>query len=226
AKSGRDARHDLRPGSAAPAHVVPMGAWIDRVPKVPEDNHRIRRLIWIGHMVERQGVGCLIEAFGVLASRGVDFHAQLLGRGPEEAAIRTAVEHFGLGDRVQLLGHVDDHRYLESILAGASVAVAPYDTNGSSFTRYADPAKLKAYLAAGLPIVTTDVPPNASEVADHGGGEVVRFEPNALADGIERALSDAGSWRRRRLSALALARRYDWGAILERALATLGFESG
>jgi glycosyltransferase involved in cell wall biosynthesis len=225
ARAGRDDRHGLRPGHAAPAHVVPMGAWLDRVPQVPEGNHHLRRVIWIGHMVDRQGVGCLIDAFGLLAGRGVDFHAQLVGRGPAEDPIRAAVERLGLGERIEFLGYVSDHKRLESILAGASVAVAPYDTTGESFTRYADPAKLKAYLAAGLPIITTDVPPNAAEVEQHGGGEVVAFDAGSLADAIQRALSDPETWRRRRASALALARNYDWGRILEDAFEALGFES-
>ncbi|MEA2474699.1 MAG: hypothetical protein QOE06_2614 [Thermoleophilaceae bacterium] len=223
ARAGRDERHGLRPGEAAPAHVAPMGAWLDRVPRAPEDGHRARRVVWIGHMVERQGVGCLIEALGLLAARGVAFEAELAGRGPGEPAIRAAIERLGLGERVRLLGYLDDHRALEAVLARASVATAPYDTEIQSFTRYADPAKLKAYLAAGLPIVTTGVPPNAREVAEHGGGEIVAFEAEPMAAAIERALTEPEDWTRRRAAALELAGAYDWGRIVERALAALGF---
>lgn len=225
ARSGRDARHGLRSRQFAPSHVVPMGAWVDRVPHVPEDNHRSRRVVWLGHMVERQGVHCLVEALAMLASRGTEFQAEFVGRGPEEGAIRAAVERLGLGTRVHFHGYVEDHKKVDQILAGASVAVAPYDTTGSSFTRYADPGKLKSYLAAGLPIVTTDVPPNAHEVAERGGGEVVAFEAGAIAAAIDRALADPDVWRRRRASALSLAYDYDWNVIVERALGTLGYRS-
>jgi glycosyltransferase involved in cell wall biosynthesis len=219
ARAGRDARH----GRPTPAQVAPMGAWLDRVPHVPEDNHGARRIVWIGHMVERQGVGCLVEALGLLAERGVEFEVELAGRGPEEDALRASVERLGLQDRVRFLGYVADHVELERILARASVAVAPYDTTVESFTRYADPAKLKAYLAAGLPIVTTDVPPNAHEVAAQGGGEVVEFDPAAIAEALQRALGDERAWVSRRAAALELAGFYDWGRIVERALGSLGF---
>jgi glycosyltransferase involved in cell wall biosynthesis len=217
---GRDERHGLSPSARAPARVVPMGAWLDRVPQAPEDNHGARRVVWIGHMVERQGVERLIEALGLLAGRGVEFEAELAGRGPEEPAIRAAVARLGLEERVSFLGYVDDHRALERILARASVATAPYHTGVESFTRFADPAKLKAYLAAGLPIVTTEVPPNA-----HGGGEIVRYDAQAMAAAIERALADPVQWRRRRAAALELAREYDWGRLVPRALDLMGYEA-
>jgi glycosyltransferase involved in cell wall biosynthesis len=120
---------------------------------------------------------------------------------------------------------VEDHTTIERILAAGSVAVAPYDTEIDSFTRFADPGKLKVYLAAGLPIVLTDVPPNARALADAGAAELCAFSPAALADAIERVLASPELWRRRREAALRTAREYDWPAVLAGALAALGFSA-
>src|SRR5207248_6531205 len=111
-------------------------------------------------------------------------------------------------------GYVDDHRDVERILAGCSVAVAPYKRSAATFTRYADPGKLKAYLAAGLPIVLTEVPPNARELASEAGADVVADDPAAVAAAISRALASPERWRVRRESALAYARRFDWNVLL------------
>jgi glycosyltransferase involved in cell wall biosynthesis len=73
---------------------------------------------------------------------------------------------------------------------------------------------LKAYLAAGLPVVLTDVPPNARELASEAGAEVVADDPAALSDAITRALASPEQWQARRESALAYARRFDWAALL------------
>ena len=66
--------------------------------------------------------------------------------------------------------------------AESSVAVAPYAQTDETFTRYADPGKLKAYLAAGLPIVLTDVPPNARELERRRARSSSRTIAAALAD--------------------------------------------
>ncbi len=104
------------------------------------------------------------------------------------------------------------------------MAVAPYDTAEDSFTRFADPSKVRAYMAGGLPVVMTDVPPNADELAAEGGAELVQYTPEGLADGIAKLLSSQEEWRRRREAGLAYAKRFDWEQILGRVLRDVGFE--
>lgn len=223
ALEGRSRRHGLSPVERASARVVPLGAWIDSVPKTAADGWRERRIVFVGSLVERQGVATLIEALALLADREVQFAADIVGQGPLEAELRSSAARLGLEDRVSFHGFVADDR-LEAILAAASVAVAPYDTDSSSFTRFADPGKLKAYLAAGLPIVTTDVPPNADELATKGGAEITRFEPPSLAESLERSLASEVEWTRRRAAALELARQFDWRTVLRGALTAAGFD--
>jgi glycosyltransferase involved in cell wall biosynthesis len=214
ARSARDRRHDLPPGSA-PAFVVPMGAWIDRVPTTPPDGFRRRRVVFLGHLVERQGVGTLLAALSTLD----DVAADVIGTGPLEQELREQAERVSLD--VTFHGYVADHREVEQLLSRSSVAVAPYAQTVETFTRYADPGKLKAYLAAGLPVVLTDVPPNARELESEAGAEVVADDPAALAAAIARALASPAAWQARRESALAYARRFDWNALLGNLLAEL-----
>jgi glycosyltransferase involved in cell wall biosynthesis len=214
ARAARNRRHDLQPESAH-AYVVPMGAWIDRVPTTPPDGFRRRRVVFLGHLVARQGVGTLLDALSNLG----DVAADVIGTGPLETELREHAKRAGLP--ITFHGYVADHREVEHLLSRASVAVAPYAQTDESFTRYADPGKLKAYLAAGLPIVLTNVPPNARELESEAGAEVTADDPAALADAISRALASAEQWHARRGSALAYARRFDWNVLLGDLLAAL-----
>jgi glycosyltransferase involved in cell wall biosynthesis len=180
--------------------------------------------VYTGHLVPRQGVQVLMDALTVLAERGVDFEAHIGGRGPLEPELRAAASRAVLNGRVRFPGFFPDHRDLEGFLAEGSVAVAPYDTAADSFSRFADPSKLKSYIAAGLPTITTDVPPSAAELAQHAGTEVVRCDPGPLADAIERVLASPDEWRMRRAAALAYARRLDWSRIFDSATEAAGFE--
>jgi glycosyltransferase involved in cell wall biosynthesis len=209
----------------ATRRIVPIGAWLDRVPAVPEDGWKQRRVVYTGHLVPRQGVQTLVQALALLAERGVEFEAHIGGHGPLEPELRAAASRAGLDGRVRFRGFFPDHRQVEALLAESSVAVAPYDTAPDSFSRFADPSKLKSYLAAGLPTITTEVPPNAAELAAHAGTEVVAYEAGALADAIERALSEPEEWARRRAAALEYAQRFDWGAIFDAAVEAAGFRA-
>ena len=216
AREARNQRHDLL-AEAARAHVVPMGAWIDRVPAAPPDGFRGRRVVFLGHLVARQGVDALLEA---VAARN-DISADIVGTGPLEAELRAHAQRLDLEGRVRFHGYVADHREVERLLSESAVAVAPYRQSDETFTRYADPGKLKAYLAAGLPIVLTDVPPNARALAAEAGAEVVADSAAAIADGISRALESPEQWRARRAAALSYARRFDWNVLLGDLLAKL-----
>jgi glycosyltransferase involved in cell wall biosynthesis len=220
---GRNDRLRLKPESTSRAHVVPIGAWVDTVPVTPENGWKSRRVLYVGHLVKRQGVGLLVEALGLLARRDVDFVAEIAGSGPLEAELRKRAEIAGIQERLRFAGFIPDHRGVESFLATGSLAVAAYDPEDNVLTQHADPTKLKDYLAAGLPIVMTELPHNARELEERAGAEIIPFEARALADAIERGLADGEQWQQRRRAALRYAKGFDWQALLEEPLNRLGF---
>jgi glycosyltransferase involved in cell wall biosynthesis len=222
ARRGREARHRMLERDLAAVRIVPMGAWTDRVPIVAERGIEKRRIVFLGHLVPRQGVQMLLEAIAILRDQDVAVTADIIGGGPLEGELRRRARELDLGEMVRFHGFVVEHTEVERLLSEASIAVAPYEPSGDNFTRFADPGKLKAYLAAGLPIVLTPVPPNADELAVGAGAEVVDFAAPAIADALERGLSDDDAWRTRRLSALAYSKRFDWSTVLTEALGSLG----
>jgi glycosyltransferase involved in cell wall biosynthesis len=204
------------------AHIVPMGAWLDRVPTVGPENRERRRVALLAHLVRRQGADLLLEALALL--RDADITADIVGTGPLEASLRAQARRLGLDGAATFHGFVSDHREVERILANASLGVAPYRPGEGTFTTHADPGKLKSYVAAGLPVVVTDVPPNAAELAARGVAEIVPFDARALADAISGVLDSQDEWQRRSAAALDYARRFDWPVLLNGLLAELGFE--
>jgi glycosyltransferase involved in cell wall biosynthesis len=222
ARDARNRRHALEDG-VVPTHVVPMGAWLSRVPKSSGDAFVRRRVVFLGHLVPRQGVAVLLEALWQLDRRGASVETDIIGDGPLLGELQAHAARLAIDARVRFHGFVEDHRRVEELLAGAALAVAPYEPSPDSFTRYADPGKLKAYLAAGLPIVLTAVPPISAELAEHAGAELVPFDAGALADAIERGLGSPERWRERRRAALSYAERFDWDTLFGAFLDELGF---
>ncbi|PVG84313.1 hypothetical protein DDE18_01405 [Nocardioides gansuensis] len=205
-----------------PAVLVPMGSWTSASPK--SAGFAARRVVFLGHMVERMGLPTMLGALRLLRDRGVDFRADILGGGPLLPAIRERVASSDLGKVVRVHGYVEDFADVTRLLAGGSIALAPYEEDENSLSRFADPGKLKNYLSAGLPILLTDVPPNARELAEQGGAEVLASTPEAFAAGIERLLTDEREWERRHKLALDYGREFDWGSMFSRALPSLGID--
>ncbi len=224
ARDARDRRLRLEE-PRTPTHVVPMGAWLDRVPLVPPDGFERRRIVFLGHLTADRGCSLLLDALGLLRSRGSDVALDVIGRGDQLASLKHQARELKLEDAIRFHGFVADHRDVERLLAEGSVAVAPYRPSEVTFTRWADPGKLKAYLGAGLPIVLTDVPPNAQELAREAGAVLVPFDASSLALAVEQVLASPESWRARRERALLYAQRFDWRRLLSDFLLELGFRS-
>ncbi len=119
-------------------------------------------------------------------------------------------------------GFIAEFGKVLEILASGSVAVAPYDVDPSSFSHFADPGKLKAYLSVGLPILLTDVPPNASELEREAGVEIVTSDADYLATRIEALLGDVEVWTQRHRAAEAYVDQFDWADLFTERLARLG----
>jgi len=225
ARDARNGRLALE-GRRRDAHIVPMGTWLDRAPAVPPDGFARRRVVFLGHLTPRQGVPALLDAFALLHSRGSDVTLDVIGGGDQLSALKEQTSALGLRGMVRFHGFVADHRDVERILAEASIAVAPYVPSESSFTRYADPGKLKNYLGAGLPVILTDVPPNARELAREAGAELVLYDAAAIAAAIENGLASPEEWRERRERALRYARGFDWPVLFGDLLDKLGVGVG
>jgi glycosyltransferase involved in cell wall biosynthesis len=210
--------------STAPGVVAPMGTWLDRTPKAKVTAWDHKKVVYLGHLVERQGVATLIRALQLVFKKDPEVTAEIIGSGPEAELLKKLAEKLGISKQVVFHGFVKDHKDVESILAQGTVAVAPYIKDKTNFTQFADPGKLKAYLGANLPIVLTDVPPNAQELKSAGAAVIVEDSPGAVAEGLLQLLSNKKSWLSAHTAATKLAHEFDWNNILRKTLAELGFE--
>ena len=168
------------------------------------------------------GVDLLISAVALLRDKGSPVVLEIIGGGEILDRLQRRVIAEGLSDVVIFRGFVADFRKALDILASASLAIAPYDVDPDSFSHFADPGKLKAYLSVGLPILLTDVPPNASELQERAGAEIIRPTAQHLADRIDALLGDADMWTARHRAAQEYAQQFDWGDLFRERLGRLG----
>lgn len=142
-----------------------------------------------------KGHQTVVEAAARLAAGGRRFHLLLIGQGPFVPKVRAQVEAAGLGDRISILGYVDD---LPAAMAVLDVALySALESDGMSRVLF-------EYLAAGVPVVASRVGV-VPEILEDGRTALLvpSGEPGPLADAIARLLDDAG--RRREVGAAGAA---------------------
>jgi len=145
-----------------------------------------RIVLWAGRLDPVKGLELLVDAFAGIAEK---CRAKLLlaGDGPLRGRLENQIAQCKLQGSVRLLGV---RRDIPALLKTADVFVFPSRTEGL-------PNALLEAMAAGCPIVTTDVPGCRDLVQDDWTGLIVPFgEPARLAAAIERLLEDRGAAKR------------------------------
>lgn len=199
----------------SPYQLVPMGANMEVAPKTSEGCFDKKQVVFLGHLLEKQGVQKVLDAFR--APELSEYRLLVMGTGPYLEDLKAKAAHLGINDRVQFTGFVERDEDIERMLSESTVAVAPYDPANASFTKYADAGKLKTYLGAGLPIVLTDVTPNAKDLAANAGSELVQYEPRSIKEGLLKVCNSKEQWLDRREKAITFGTQFDWNHIFANA---------
>jgi phosphatidylinositol alpha-mannosyltransferase len=166
------------------------------------------KLLFVGRLHARKGFPVAVEAFGRLAPDRPDLRLVVAGEGGERAALDRLDGR--IRSRVSMLGAVRNEE-LPPIHAACDVFVAP-NTGGESYG-----IVLTEAMAAGLPVVASDIP-GFDEVVTSGvdGLLVPPRDPRALAEGVARVLDDPAFGARLRKAGRARAASADWPVVLER----------
>ncbi|MDQ3866413.1 MAG: glycosyltransferase [Actinomycetota bacterium] len=153
------------------------------------------RILCVGTLHEVKGQTYLIEACRLLADAGVDVVCELVGDGPDRAALMRQIEAAGLTGRVTLLGARTRHEVAESLALADVVATPSVPTKGGR--REGIPVVLMEALACGLPVVASAIS-GIPELVEHErtGLLVPPGDPAGLAQALRRLHDDVALSRR------------------------------
>jgi len=198
--------------------VVPIGVWFDRVKRLPFDQINRCQLLFVGNLLEKQGVQIVFESIPKIIKVIPDFHFLIVGGGEYENILREMVKKKELEKYVTFTGWIKNRKKLDTIMADSAIAIAMYDKTKDNFTYYADPTKLKDYLSAGLPILLTDVPHNAKELEHNKCGIIIDYDVDKVKNAIIDLMKNEFKLKEYRKNAENYIKRFDYNIIFEENL--------
>jgi len=119
-------------------------------------------ILFVGDLIKRKGVSCLIESLQTLKSSQQDFLAIILGQGKELQNLEAMVKEYNMRNYVKFNGNVT-RTVLADFYTAADVFVMPSFSEGHSV------ALLEA-MASGLPLVASDIEGNRVSIEDGVNG--------------------------------------------------------
>jgi phosphatidyl-myo-inositol alpha-mannosyltransferase len=163
-------------------------------------------LLFVGRLEERKGLEHLVRAFPILKTTRPDLRLVVVGEGPERDRVQSLLPP-SLRVDVDFLGRVDAGD-LPALYAACDVFVAP-SLGGESFG-----IVLIEAMAAGAPVVASDIPGYASVVTDGVTGRLVPpGDPRALAEALEALLANPSLRTALSSQAREGVDAYDWPSV-------------
>ncbi len=130
-------------------------------------------VVSVGALIPRKGQAFVIDALPLLPPNTV---LALIGKGEDEAALKTQAERLGLADRVRFMGALPQG-VIADWLAAADVMALPSSSEGLAN------AWVEA-LASGTPVVTCDVGGARDVIAGPDAGRLVARDTGEIAGAI------------------------------------------
>lgn len=164
---------------AGPVRYLPNGVDPARFRPAPA---RADRLLYVGRLEQLKGVDVLLSAFAALLRHRPGAVLDVVGDGPERAALQRQAGELGLGSSVRFHGAVPPED-VPDVYAAGGVFVLPSRHEGF-------PVAVLEACCSGLPVVATSVGALASTFERGTAVLVPPRAPDALAAALERLLAD------------------------------------
>lgn len=164
---------------------------VSNTPRLPIPNTRVDsanipdeplRLVYIGLLNPSRGLDTVIQGARELLRLGVRFELLIAGSGADSERLREFIVQYDLLENVKLLGWID-HDRMWDLLRNASIGLVPHHI--CSHWNHTIPNKLFDYMAAGIPVLSTNVVPMTRLLEETQCGiTFTDYEPTSFADAV------------------------------------------
>ncbi|GAB4149196.1 MAG: hypothetical protein OHK0017_12820 [Patescibacteria group bacterium] len=196
--------------------IVPYGMWTQRIKTVSYEDCDQNSLVFMGHLLPKQGVELILELLPELLKINPLIKLKIIGGGAldYELKLKNLAHSLGILESVKFYGKIIDPIEMEQEIAKSAIALAPYIRKLDTWTYYADPGKVKTYLACGVPVLLTDLPWNAKDIEMAECGKIITEDANDIIEKIVFLLNPDQN-RSYRKSAIKYSAQFDYQQIFD-----------
>jgi len=206
-------------------HVLPNGvnterfSQLDRASSLPHPF----TVGFVGTLKPWHGVEKLLHAFAALHTTHPNSQLLIVGDGPQREAIESQIAALGLTHAVEMVGAIPIDQ-LPHYYQQMDVGIAPYP---GDINFYFSPLKIYEYMAAGLPVIASDVG-EISHLVEHEKSGLIypASDIDQLTDALEHLLTHPLESRQLGSQARQVAiEQHSWQKRLEQVLEWAGLTS-
>lgn len=176
-------------GRSPEAFVLHMG--VDVAPGSASPVRESRHVLAAASLREVKGHVYLLEAVRLLRQRGIAVHLECVGDGPLRPELERYVAEHGLGEDIALTPALSHRELLDRLASGAWCAAVLASVVTPAGEHEGIPVSLLEAMSAGVPAIGTETGGIPALLGDGAGLLVPERDAVALADALERVLTDS-----------------------------------
>ncbi len=189
---------------------VANGLFSSQIKSLPISQRTPDSLVYLGTLEPDFGVELAINAFREVKNKNPKTTLRIVGGGKELPSLKKLARKLKLENSVIFYGFVEDSYEVARIIRTSYIGLAPYRAFPESIRWYGDAGKIRQYMASGLPVITTHVPPLGGLVVKQGTGLMTKDTIKSFSDGIIRLLSDIDLYNKLANAAKKISKNNTW----------------
>lgn len=202
--------------------TVPIGVWFYEIKRKPFNKIDKDKIIFIGHLTSYMGVDLILKAAPIIIKKIPTIKIEIVGGGDMEKSLKDFAKDLQIINNVKFYGWIHERKKIDEILSDGAVGLAPFNTTLlHDEIKNADPAKLKDYMAFGMPVIVTNAISNTKQLEVARCCIIINYDAQVLANAVIKLLQNEKLLKEYRNNALTYARQFDYDRIYSENLSRL-----
>ena len=189
--------------------IIPNGADLQYFQK-SQELCREPSLIYAGSIVEWCGLEIAIKGFSLLKKKIPGITMKIVGDGDCRPELEELVRSLSLQDKIFFTGKVP-YKEMAELLCKSSVGLATLKPGRAA--AFASPLKLFDYMAAGVPIIATDIGNIGRILRASDSGFPIKWDVDEFVQRTETMMINQNLWIHFHEKGLRYVKDYDWNKL-------------
>ncbi|MEK7497571.1 MAG: glycosyltransferase [Patescibacteria group bacterium] len=204
---------------------VPNALYPEQINYLPIEKTEKYSLIFAGTLGPENGPDIAIESVKYLIKKYPKSTLHIYGGGESDLKrLNQLTDKLKLRNYIIFHGFVTDQIKLSNEIKKYRLGLAPYKAIPGSPRWWADATKIRLYMAAGLPVITTQVPPLGRELIESKSGIVTKDNAKETGKAVMKLFSNIKLYKTLRMNAIKKAKNNIWENTYSHAIKSMDLE--
>ncbi len=169
------------------------------------------RLIYVGTVNKARGRDLMLEAIKLANREKIVAHLKIVGAEPDQIdRCNDYARRLGISDAVEICGRIDGNA-IPALLTQADAGLCLWEDR--PWWRFNPPTKLFEYLAAGLPVLASDIRTHTQYITHDYNGLIFQYDSRSLAESIHLLYERSAELQNMKDRARESGKQYLWDKV-------------